>query len=130
MDEFTISIVLPVTAERLYKAWLDSKEHTAFTIQPANIDPALEGSYSVWDGYIVGENLELQPYSRILQSWRTSDFPEDAEDSMLELSFIETNEGTELMIHHYNLPEGQGPGYEEGWRDYYFVPMEDYFSNL
>jgi activator of HSP90 ATPase len=130
MDEFTISIVLPVTAERLYKAWLDSKEHTAFTIQPANIDPELEGSFSVWDGYIVGENLELQPFSRILQSWRTSDFPEDAEDSMLELSFIETNEGTELMIHHYNLPEGHGPGYEEGWHDYYFVPMEDYFSNL
>jgi activator of HSP90 ATPase len=128
MDEFTISIVLPATAERLYKAWLDSREHTEFTIQPALIDPEIGGTFSVWDGYITGKNIELEPYTRILQSWRSADFPEDAEDSMIEVSFFETNEGTELSIHHYNIPEGQGPSYEEGWDDYYFAPMEDYFS--
>ncbi len=33
---------------------------------------ALEGKMDSWDGYITGKTVELRPYSRIVQKWRTT----------------------------------------------------------
>lgn len=38
---FRISVNLPVSPERLFTAWLDNKEHSAFTGSPAEIDRGL-----------------------------------------------------------------------------------------
>src|SRR5437870_2591355 len=60
-------------------------EHTAFTGAKATIEALVGGKHSAWDGYIVGENLALEPNRRILQSWRSKEFPLDSEDSTLEV---------------------------------------------
>ena len=37
-------------------------------------------------------------------------------------------ETTRLTLRHTHIPDGQAQQYEEGWRDYYFQPMLEYFS--
>jgi activator of HSP90 ATPase len=115
--------------ERLYGAWLDSAAHSAFTGSPAQIDPQIGGRFSAWGGYIEGTTLELEPYRRIVQTWRTTEFPEGSADSRLEVLLEEAGLGqTRLTLLHSEIPEGQGQGYLQGWEEFYFQPMLANFS--
>lgn len=128
-ENLDLSVELPATPQQVYEAWLDSAAHGQFTGSPAQIDPRVGGKYTAWDGYITGETTTLEPYRRILQTWRSSEFPEGAEDSLLEVLLAEIPGGTKLTLRHTNIPDGQSGMYEEGWRDYYFKPMLAYFQS-
>ena len=125
--EFEISDVLPATPEVVYSAWLSSEEHSKMTGSPANVSALVGEGFEAWDGYIQGKNLELDPPRRILQSWRTTEFEESEEDSVLKIIFEEVGEGTKVSIFHSKLPE-HGMQYQQGWVDAYFVPMKEYFQ--
>jgi uncharacterized protein YndB with AHSA1/START domain len=127
-ESIEVSTNLPADPESIYKAWLDSNLHSQFTGSPAEINPQVGGIFSAWDGYIRGVTLELTPYSRILQSWRADDFPNEAGDSELEIRLEEIPGGTLLTLTHINLPDGQGEEFRQGWLDFYFTPMLAYFS--
>ena len=127
-DSFELSTFFPgVTAERLYRAWLDSAEHTAMTGNPAQVEPRVGGRYTAWEEYITGATLELQPFRLIVQSWRTTEFLEDAPDSHLEVWLEEKDGGVQLRLVHTEIPDGEGADYQRGWKDYYFKPMQAYF---
>ena len=127
-ESLELTILLPVEPEIIYKAWLDSREHGEFTCVKAEIDPRVGGAYTAWDDYIQGTTLELEPYHRIVQSWRTVDFPPYSPDSRLVVTFDKVPEGTRLTLTHTGIPDGQAAGYEQGWMDYYFTPMYEYFT--
>lgn len=128
MEKLTISVDLPVQKEVLFHAWLDSAEHSSFTGSEAVIDPTIEGSFTAWEGYISGKTLELDPPNMILQSWRTTEFADSDADSKLEILFESISNGTRLTLFHTDIPEGQGDMYKEGWEEYYFKPMLEYFN--
>jgi activator of HSP90 ATPase len=128
-EKIKVSDVIQADAKTLYKAWLDSKEHGAFTGGKADIDPKKGGKFTAWDGYISGKTLELEPFKRIVQSWRTTEFPDESEDSKLEILFEEANNATKMTFIHTDIPDGQGEEYKQGWIDYYFEPMKEYFSD-
>lgn len=127
-ESIQITEQLPVSANRVYTAWLDSTEHTAMTGGTATAEPIADSDHSAWDGYITGKTLELEEGKRILQSWRTSEFPQDAEDSLLEILLQDNEHGCLVTLNHSNIPEGQGEQYNSGWKDHYFDPMKVYFS--
>ncbi len=128
MDSFQVSCIMPVDPGTIYRDWLSTKAHTLFTGGAAKIEPFVGGKHSAWDGYIWGEILELEGGKRILQSWNTSNFPDLAEASRLEILLEAVPEGCKITLNHSNIPEGQGKEYEQGWVDNYFNPMLDYYS--
>lgn len=128
LEAIELSTVLPATPRKLYTAWLSSTEHTAMTGGQASIEPGVGGKHYEWDGYIWGQNLELEPFKRIVQSWRSAEFPEGSQDSRLEVRFEAVKGGTELTLIHSAMPEGQGESYRDGWDENYFQPMKKYFQ--
>jgi activator of HSP90 ATPase len=128
MESLSMQIVLPVSARDLCKAWMNNAEHSGFTGSPAKIIPHIGGAFTAWDGYISGKTLEIETPRRILQSWRTTEFPEGSPDSLLELLFEPVEGGSRLTLNHSNIPDGQKEGYEQGWQEFYFTPMQDYFK--
>lgn len=128
IESITVTAVVPATPERVYKAWMSSVEHSEFTGSAAEIDPRVGGKFTAWDGYIRGETIELKPFRRIVQSWRTSDFSEDDNDSRIEVTLNAAEGGTKITLVHADIPEGQGEQYRQGWIDFYFTPLEVYFS--
>jgi uncharacterized protein YndB with AHSA1/START domain len=128
LETVRLTAVLPASADRIYAAWLDSGEHSRMTGGKAIVDPSVGGEHSEWDGYIEGKTLELEPGRRIVQSWRSSDFPLAAGDSRLEVHLLDVPGGCEVTIIHSEIPEGQGAQYEAGWRDHYLQPMLKYFG--
>lgn len=121
---------LPVSPERAYRAWLDGYEYSQFIGSPARIEPQVGGSYSMHDGYIQGEFRSLTPYSRIVQSWRAGDFPSDAADSEVELTFEPTCLGVQISLHHSGIPDNQSARYLKHWEEKTFRPMLAYFEEL
>jgi len=125
---FTLTSIIPAKPSEVYKAWLSTKGHTAMTGSPARVDGKVGGKFSAWDGYIFGTTLELTPNERNLQAWRTTEFPEGVPDSRLEIIFEEVKGGTEITLAHSKTPEDQVEGYRQGWEDFYFKPMREYFG--
>jgi activator of HSP90 ATPase len=125
---FTMSAVIPATVSEIYTAWMSSEGHAAMTGSPANVDGNVGGTFTAWDGYIFGSTLELEPQQRIVQGWRTSEFPDDAPDSHLEIVFEEVAKGTKVTLTHSDMPEDQVNSYRQGWEDFYFKPMKEYFG--
>jgi activator of HSP90 ATPase len=126
---FELSIVLPARPQEIYLAWLSSDGHSALTGSPAHVDGNMGGEFSAWDGYISGVTLELDEPRRILQAWRTTEFPEDAPDSRVEIFLEAVDGGTKLTLSHTDMPADQVDSYRQGWEDFYFKPMREYFGD-
>ena len=128
-DALRVSGVIPAEPDAVYKAWLDSKEHGEMTETPAaRITARVGGKFSAGGGYMRGTTLELGPPKKIVQSCRTTEFPEDAPDSRLEVTLEKAEDGTKITIVQTEIPAGQGASYRQGWIDYYFTPMKRYFE--
>jgi activator of HSP90 ATPase len=126
-ESITLTEVFAVPPAVLYAAWLDSAQHSAMTGGAAECSELPGASFTAWDGYISGQNLELVPHEKIVQAWRTEEFDESDEDSLLTLTLRAVEEGTALTLIHTEIPEGQTQ-YAQGWVDHYFLPMKDYFG--
>jgi activator of HSP90 ATPase len=127
-NKFTLSDLVPATPEQIYKAWLSTKGHSEMTGSTAEVEARVNGKFTAWEEYISGKTLELKPYTHIVQAWRTTEFPEDALDSRVEILLESVNGGTKVTITHSNIPEGQADDYKQGWQDFYIKPMKEYFS--
>lgn len=125
--EFELKKTFRASAREIYTAWLSSEKHSDMTGGEASASDKVGDRFTAWDGYIEGENLELEPYTRILQSWRTSQFEAHEEDSQIEILLHEIDGQTELTLIHSNVPES-GEHYIKGWDNHYFQPMKAYFS--
>jgi len=127
-ESFQLSIVLPATQKQIFEAWLSNDGHSQMTGSPAEVNAETGGDFTAWDGYIRGKTLEMEPHQRIVQAWRTSEFPDNSPDSRVEILLEKVTEGTKLTLIHTNIPDGQADGYKQGWEDFYFTPMRTYFS--
>ena len=121
-------ILIPASPEDVYEAFIDPRIHAAFTAAPATGSRRVGGRFSAWDGYITGVHRELVPGERIVQDWVTTEWPEGAPASRLELTFKRVGRGTELRMVHSNVPASQADGYRQGWIDYYWTPLRKYFQ--
>jgi activator of HSP90 ATPase len=126
---FTLSEIFKAGASEIYNAWLSSDGHSAITGSLANVDGKVGGKFTAWDGYIYGSTLELTPNHRIVQAWRTTEFEDDVPDSSLEVLFDEVEDGTNVTLTHTGMPEDQADSYRQGWEDFYFKPMREYFGD-
>lgn len=126
---FELKRTFPVSAADLYQAWLTSLTHSQMTGGEAVCSKEIGGTFSAWDGYISGRNLELEKDQKIVQAWRTSEFDDADDSSILTLEFTDVPGGAELHLQHSHLPENM-PDFEQGWIEYYFEPMEDFFGTM
>jgi uncharacterized protein YndB with AHSA1/START domain len=126
---FEVTGEIPAPCEDVYLAWLSSELHTAMTGCEAVVDPVVGGQFSAWGDYIAGTTIELEPFHRIVQSWRTTQFNDDDSDSKIEVTFDPSDTGTFITIRHSNVPDDH-LGYENGgWQKSYIDPMRSYFSS-
>ena len=127
--EFTVKTTIKATAKQIYKSWLRTQGHTKMTGETAYISDKIGEDFTAEDGNITGKNVQLEPYSKIVQSWRSEKFNDDDLDSQIEVTLAENNGETELTLTHSNIPESC-THYEDAWNTHYFAPMKAYFEFL
>ena len=128
-ESLKLSVVIPAKPKEIFRAWLDSKRHSEMTGSEARVEPRVEGVFTAWDGYIEGKTIELEPDRRIVQRWRTTDFPAGSPDSVVEIVLKSVEKGTKIVLTHTEIPDGQGDEYKVGWKEFYFDPMKQYFKS-
>ncbi len=130
LEQLQLRDVFPAAPERIYELWMDSEGHALMTGGEAAIDPREGGEFSAADGYITGVTQRLEPGRLIVQRWRTSEFPDGAGDSTVELTLRPVEGGCEITLLHTDIPEGQGERYKSGWVDFYFTPLRELLEGI
>ena len=123
-----LAALLPAPPERLYEMYVDPKLHAAFTGLPVEFEPRPGGSFRAFNGAIWGTILDLVPNRLIVQRWRSKNFPLDAIDSTLVLSFWPEGAAGRIELVHANVPEEDFAGVSEGWAMFYWSPWRAYLE--
>ena len=124
-----------VSPQKLYQALLSSKEFSActkksfsaFSEKSATIDSATGGSFSLFDGHIIGRILELVPNQRIVEAWRVIDWP-NGKYSIVRFELSSQGSGTHLSFDHIGFPEGLKEHLSTGWQQHYWDALNNYFQ--
>jgi len=116
------------TPAQVYELIMDEKQHLGFTSSGAKISREVGGSFSVWGGYAAGKNLELVPNTKIVQSWRASDWPEGVESEVI-FEFKPKTHKTELHFTQTGVPDEFYDDISQGWQDNYWSLMKEYLQS-
>jgi len=119
---------IPAEPADVYMAILDAETHTAFTGAPATCNARVGGAFTAHDEYISGVIVQLKPGARIVQEWQTTEFPKGYGPSILDLSFKKAKGGTELIMKQTKVPASQVKRYNQGWQEFYWKPLKEYFE--
>ncbi len=114
--------------ETLYNMFLNGKHHSTITGGEAKIFAREGGTFSVYDGYAVGKNLQLIKDKLIVQSWFAADWSERDLDSTLILFLEEKGNDAVINMVHANIPDAHVEGIKKGWTDFYWKPWKKYLS--
>src|SRR5580704_11999742 len=124
------SAYFKVAPEQVYKTLLSSTEFSActkksfdmFSASSAKIDPVVGGTFSLFDGHIIGRILELVPNQRIVEAWRVVDWPAGVY-SIARFDISAEGSGTRVIFEHVGFPEGLKEHLSEGWQQHYWDAM-------
>ena len=114
--------------EELYALYADSKKHSAATGTSAKISSKVGGSCEAYDGSLTGTTLGNIRNRLFVQTWRSSDWSADQDDSVLMLVFEKRGKGGRLTMVHANIPEEHYPGIKSGWTEYYWTPWKRFLA--
>lgn len=113
----------------MYDAYVNAKKHSEFTGSTATGTARKGAKFEAWDGYISGKFLELEKGKKVVQEWKTTEWPAGYPPSILELKFRGKGGKTELSMVHSKVPAEQVERYSEGWVEAYWDPLKEYFRS-
>jgi activator of HSP90 ATPase len=117
------AVKINAPAHDVYEAFMDSRKHAEFTGGTARISRKVGGSFSVFDKYASGKNLELTQDKRIVQSWRAEDWPE-GKLSKITITLKEARGVTTLGFKQTGVPDPFYRDISQGWKGYYWKPLK------
>jgi uncharacterized protein YndB with AHSA1/START domain len=121
-------VILKATPARVYRAFMSSKEHEAFTANgKAKISAKEGGTFSAHGGYVTGRNVELKPGKRIVQAWRVKGMAEGVY-SIARFDLKKVRGGTRLVFDQTGLPPEHVGHLSSGWKARYWKPLKAYLE--
>lgn len=129
-ESIQFSIDLPVSPERVYRAWFDSYEHSQFTGKKAEISSTPGQAYIGMDGQVSGQILIATPFSHIVQTWKTNSYSPASPASLVDIRLEPTCLGCQLHLTITGIPEGFSRQVLDTWEKQYFRRLKDYFDAL
>jgi len=120
-------VAFKASPERIYSALLDSKQFTAFTGRPAEIDPKEGGAFTLFGGLVGGRNIELVPSQRIVQAWHSASWGQGIY-SIAKFDLKPQGSGSMIAFDHTGFPEGKYDGLLSGWNGHYWGPLAKFLT--
>ena len=111
----------------VYELLMDSRKHGALAGGEAKISRKVGRGFSISDGDMTGQNLELVPDEKIVQSWRYRNWtPGVYSTATFALAKVGTK--TRLTFTQSGVPDEHYDEIKQGWIDYYWQPMKQLFD--
>ena len=123
------TVVLPAAADELFSMYMDSEVHAAITGAAATMSDVAGTGFEAFGGLLKGTILSVVKPRLVVQSWRSVNFPDDAPDSTLILTFSDEDGEGRIDLVHLDVPENDYDGVYGGWDSRYFAPWLSYLQN-
>lgn len=125
MKNFKKYYTIPAPPEEVYLALTNPFTLELWTGEKAEMSVIPGSEFSLWEGAIVGKNLEFEENKKIRQQWY---FGEQEEASIATIKLHEDKKGTSIEVNHTNIPDEAFEDISEGWTFSYMAALYEYFS--
>lgn len=125
MKDFKKYYIIPAPPEDVYRALTHPATLQLWTGEAAEMTTEAGSEFSLWEGSIVGKNLEFEEGKKIVQQWY---FGEQPADSIVTIKLHPHAQGTSVELRHINIPDEAFADIEEGWNEAYFGSLQEFYS--
>ena len=125
MKDFKKYYHITATPEEVYTALTNPLTIELWTGEPAIMSTAEDSEFSMWDGSIVGKNLEFEDGKKIVQQWY---FDGQPKASIVTIKLHPDKDATSVELRHTNIPDPEYDGFAEGWDNSYFGALTEFFE--
>ena len=125
MKDYKKYYLVSATPEEVYMALTNPVTIQLWTGEPAEMSTEPGSEFSLWEGSIVGKNLEFDTNKKIVQQWY---FGEQDEPSIVTIKLHPDKHGTSLELRHTNIPDTDYEDIVNGWNDVYIGSIQDFFD--
>ncbi|MEE4197325.1 MAG: SRPBCC domain-containing protein [Bacteroidales bacterium] len=125
MKDYKNYFFIPASPEEVFIALTNPFTIELWSGYPARMDDQEGTEFSLWEGDISGKNLTIEPNKKIVQEWY---FGEQKNPSIVTLKIFEKKNGVQVELNHTNIPDEVYENITEGWNEYYFGALKDFFE--
>jgi uncharacterized protein YndB with AHSA1/START domain len=125
MKDYKKYYIIPAPPEEVYLALTNPATIQLWTGDKVEMSAEPGSEFSLWDGSIVGKNLEFEPGKKIVQQWY---FGDQLEASIVTLKLHSNKNGTSLELKHTNIPDSDYADIVEGWDYTYMGALQEFYE--
>ena len=125
MKDFKKYYIIPATPEEVYLALTNEATIQLWSGDKAEMTAEPGTEFSLWDGSIVGKNLEFETSKKIVQQWYFGDQPEE---SIVTIKLHPHSNGTSIELRHTNIPDEDYDDITDGWNNVYFGSLQEFYE--
>lgn len=126
MKDYKKYYIIPAAPEEVYLALTTEATIHLWTGDKVEMEARAGTEFSLWDGSIMGKNLEFEPGKKIVQQWY---FGDQEEPSIVTIKLHPDNRGTSVELRHVNIPDEAFDDIVEGWDTAYFGDLRDFYED-
>lgn len=128
MKDFKKYYTIPAPPEEVYNALTNPTAIKLWSGEDAEMSTEPDSEFSLWEGSIVGKNLEFIDGKKIVQQWYFGNELDDTSASIVTILLHAKGNGTSVELKHNNIPDEDFNDIVEGWNDVYFGALHEFFS--
>jgi activator of HSP90 ATPase len=125
MKDFKKYYSIPAPAEDIYLALTNPVTLQLWTGEPAIMSAEPGSEFSLWDGSIVGRNIEFEAGKKLIQQWYFGDQPEE---SIVTILIHPKGMSASVELLHTNIPDEDYDDIVDGWNDSYFGALREFYK--
>lgn len=125
MKTFKKYYIIPAMHDEIYLALTNPLTLELWTGEKAIMSTEPGSEFSLWDGSIIGKNIEFEKDKKIVQQWY---FGSQPEESIVTIKLHEHKKGTSVELIHTNIPDSDFDDIVEGWNETYFAYLLEFYD--
>lgn len=125
MKDYKKYYTIPAPPEDVYLALTNPNTIHLWSGEEASMSTEPGSEFSMWEGSIVGKNLEFEEGKKIVQQWY---FGEHEKESVVTIKLHPHSDGTSVELRHTNIPDEDYNDIVEGWNEAYFGSLIEFYS--
>lgn len=126
MKDFKKYYILPAEPEEVYLALTNPATIQLWSGDVAEMSTEPGSEFSIMDGGLVGKNLEFVEGKKIVQQWYFGE--EEGPASIVTIILHPDKKGTSAELRHTNIPDEAYDDMVDGWNNYYFGALQDFYT--
>lgn len=116
---------IDASSEKVFQALTEEAAIASWSGDDATMNLEAGGKFSLWGGSIHGENLKISK-AQIIQHWKEEKW---TDFSKVTFNIEDKGDKSEVELIHENIPENSIKSINNGWDEYYMLPLKAYSEN-